>query len=227
MKLQYITLLQGTRIWYLNHNDGCIYTAWCLCVLASGNKWLGLPDLLAVTATHSAPCVDLAREQQIWGTRSSAPVLRMQNCSEVLRSLYLWKQDVQIKENSCLTTKRIARERWDFFPWYGLKNILVYRLSTENIVDITGTSPVWARGVRSGALRQMVCVSAYLCAHRLLCVNAVRKEEEEEEEGTVLAGGRKSNEKFSQVAQETVNLLQSRRLLKLTGLKARLEKMDI
>lgn len=60
-----------------------------------------------------------------------------------------------------------------------------------------------ARGVRSGALRQMVCVSAYLCAHRLLCVNAVRKEEEEEEEGTVLAGGRKSNEKFSQVAQET------------------------
>lgn len=73
----------------------------------------------------------------------------------------------------------------------------------------------------------MVYLSAYLCAHCLLCANVVRKEEEEEEEGALLAEGSKSNEKFSQVTQETVNLLQSRKLLKLTGLKARLEKRDI
>lgn len=71
----------------------------------------------------------------------------------------------------------------------------------------------------------MVYLSAYLCARCLLCVNVVRKEEEEE--GTLLAGGSKSNEKFSRVTQETVNLLQSRKLLKLTGLKARLERRDI
>lgn len=70
----------------------------------------------------------------------------------------------------------------------------------------------------------MVHLSAYLCAHHLLCFNAVRKEEEE---GALLAGGSKSNEKFSWVTRETLNLLQSRKLLKLTGLKARLEKRDI
>lgn len=70
-----------------------------------------------------------------------------------------------------------------------------------------------------------MCVSAYLCAHHLLCVNAVRKEEEEE--WALLAGGSKSNEKSSWVTQETVNLLQPRKLLKLTGPKARLEKRDV
>lgn len=81
------------------------------------------------------------------------------------------------------------------------------------------------RGGREvGALRQMVHLSAYLCAHRLLCVDAVRKEEEE---GAWLARGCKSNEKISWVTREAVDLSQSRKLLKLTRLKARLEKRDI
>lgn len=121
-----------------------------------------------------------------------------------------------------------------FFVQYRFSNTLVSRLSTKTRVDIMGTSPVRARGGREvGALRQMVHLSAYLCAHRLLCVDAVRKEEEEEEEaegeeeGALLAGGYKSNEKISWVTQNTVNMSQCRKLLKRTGLKARLEKRDI
>lgn len=71
----------------------------------------------------------------------------------------------------------------------------------------------------------MACVSAYLCIRCLLCVNAVTKEEREE--GALLAGGSKSNEKFSWLTQETLNLLQFRKLLNLIGLKGRLGKRDI
>lgn len=76
--------------------------------------------------------------------------------------------------------------------------MLVYSLGAKITADVTGAGPVRARGVREvwGAAADGVCVSAYLCAHRWLRVNAVRKEEEEEERA-LLAGGSKSNEKFS------------------------------
>lgn len=45
---------------------------------------VGLPDLLAVAAKWSASHVDLAREQQFWGTGNTALVLRMLSSVEEL-----------------------------------------------------------------------------------------------------------------------------------------------
>lgn len=69
----------------------------------------------------------------------------------------------------------------------------------------------------------MVGVCLPVCSHLAVLMLSEKREEEEEqeqeqEEGAVLAGGSKRGKMF-QVTQQAVNLLLSRKLLKIMGLK--------
>lgn len=145
-----------TSVRYLNHATGCIYTAERLCVPTPGNSWLGWPDL--------ASCRDLAREQQIWGTGSGAEDADLPKSVEQRVGFVKTGQSNETVVSHCQGEVGII-----FFSWCGLKNMVAE--CKQNAVDFTGTSPV-----RAGAVREVwdtvtdgVCVSAYLCAHHLLC----------------------------------------------------------
>lgn len=103
--------------------------------------------------------------------------------------------------------------KWDiFFPDEGIKACL---LSAKNAADFTGTGPVRAEGVREvwDTVTDGVSLLTYVLT--TCSVNAERRRRRRE---LCLPERIKVMKIFPRLTQGAVNLLQTRKLLKLTGL---------
>lgn len=118
--------------------------------------WVGQVDCSGVGISWS-PCqgtAGLGDREWCWGCRSA------QKC----RAACWICENRTDKWNSWLTTKHIARVRWDFFfPDVGLKMCF---FSAENAADFTGTSRVRAEGIREvwDAVTDGVCPCSPVCS---------------------------------------------------------------
>lgn len=84
-----------------------------------------------------------------------------------------------------------------FFPDVGLQTCL---LGAKNAIDLTGTSPVQAEGVREvwDAVTDGACLCLPVCSPLALLMLKAGGGGRREEDGALLARGSKSNENFSQ-----------------------------
>lgn len=208
--------LGSTRIWYLNHYNGCSSAAGYLHV----NKWLCLLAPLAaakqlVSDALLSWAAAVVGNQQWCLHNGDADSFR--GVGELVLFVRTGHQTKIV-----ILVQSTLQGRGGIFAQHRLKTTTAERLSTENLVDTTWTGPVGGRGVGEGwgtvtdGECLLTCVLTFGCAH---AVRKKRRRSRSRREGALLAGGSKRGKMF-QVTQQAVNLLLSRRLLKLIGLKA-------
>lgn len=140
-----------TPVRYLNHGTGSIYTEECQCQVCLQWGWHLVEPL---------PGNSRFGEQGV--------VLSMQICPKVPSGLLgLWKQDRQMKQLAHYKA-HCQGEVGFFFPWCGFKNVF-FSVQKMHLTSQGQALCERRESERSGMLWQMLCVSAHLCAHHLLC----------------------------------------------------------